>query len=331
MYGCSYSPRSCDHFTEHIFNLLTNSIFVKVSEEQTLIGKDRFELVFECLRFSYYDILKLFLKFLVHRIWCKFKFISFIIHTKHISKPSCDSQRNRCQSGGVSEFRYIRFNGLTESDTNHLRYIYGQTKVCVSQILIRKTLIKKFIHKCLRRKDSRVCDYRKTLIISNHTRHLHHIFVCVQHMRKQIISQNHTQRTCCRMYRIQAYCYFHTLRKVHRISVSHIYTETFFQSRPAVREAVFNYEILRFLCINKWCNICFLTCDNRLHILNAKILKVYCNLLAWTRCDLIDHRPWERNRFLITYIIYESFIYEAGFLPLFCHRQYRFTKFRTIL
>ena len=150
-------------------------------------------------------------------------------------------------------------------------------------------------------------------------------------MRKQIISKNHTQRTCCRMYRVQTYCYFHTLRKVNRISVSHIYTETFLQSRTAVREVIFNYEILRFLCINKWCNICFLTCDNRLHILNAKILKVRCDLLAWTRCDLIDHRPWERNNFLITYIIYESFIYESDFLPLFCHSQYRFTKFRTIL
>ena len=28
-----------------------HTVFVKVSEEQTLIGKDRFELIFECLRF----------------------------------------------------------------------------------------------------------------------------------------------------------------------------------------------------------------------------------------------------------------------------------------
>ena len=38
----SLGTRSCDHFTEHILNLLSYTIFVKVSEEQTLIGKNWF-------------------------------------------------------------------------------------------------------------------------------------------------------------------------------------------------------------------------------------------------------------------------------------------------
>ena len=264
----------------------------------------------------------MFLQFLIHWVRCKFKFISFIIYTKHISEPSCNSQRNGCQSGSISEFLYICFDCFAETDANHLRYIYCQTKVGVSQIFIWKTIVKKLIHKCLRRKDSRVSNYRKTFIISNHTCHFHHIFICIKHMRKQLISKNYSQRTCSRMNRIQTYGYFHTFRKINCISVCHIYTETFFQSRTSVREAVLYYQILWFLSIDKWCNVCLLTCDHRLHVLNTQILKVCCNLLAWTRCDLIDHCPWKSNYFLIAYIVYKSLINKSGFLPLFCHCQY---------
>ena len=141
-------------------------------------------------------------------------------------------------------------------------------------------------------------------------------------MRKQIISKNYSQRTCSRMNRIQTYCYFHTFRKVNCISVCHIYAETFFQSRTSVREAVLYYQILWFLSIDKWCNVCLLTCDHRLHVLNTQLLKICCNLLAWTRCDLIDHCPWKSNYFFIAYIVHKSLINKSCFLPLFCHCQY---------
>ena len=133
------------------------------------------------------------------------------------------------------------------------------------------------------------------------------------------------------MDRIQTYRYFHSFRKVYCISVCHVYTEAFFQSRTSVGEAVLDYKILWFLSIYKWCNVCFLTCDNRLHAFHSKLLKVSCNLLTGTRCDLIDHGPWESNHFLITYIAYKSIIYKSCFLPFFCHGQHRLTKLRTIL
>ena len=133
------------------------------------------------------------------------------------------------------------------------------------------------------------------------------------------------------MDRIQTYRYFHSFRKVYCISVCHVYAEAFFQSRTSIGEAVLDYKILWFLSIYKWCNVCFLTCDNRLHTFYAKLLKVGCDLLTGTRCDLIDHGPWESNHFLITYIAYKSIIYKSGFLPFFCHSQHRLTKLRTIL
>ena len=141
-------------------------------------------------------------------------------------------------------------------------------------------------------------------------------------MCKQIISKNYSQRTCSRMDRIQAYCYLHTFRKVNCISVRHIYAETFFQSRTSVWEAVLNYKILWFLSIDKWRNVCLLACDHRLHLLNTQIFKVCCNLLTWTRCDLINHCPWKSNYFFITYIVHKSLINKSCFLPLFCHCHY---------
>ena len=133
------------------------------------------------------------------------------------------------------------------------------------------------------------------------------------------------------MYRIQTDGYFHSLGKIDGISVRHVYTEAFFQCRASIREAVLDNKILWLLSINKWCYVCFLSCDHRLHIFNTKVLKVCCDLLAWTRCDLVDHGPWECNHLLISYIIYEAIIYKACFMPLLCHSQHGLTKLGTVL
>ena len=133
------------------------------------------------------------------------------------------------------------------------------------------------------------------------------------------------------MYRVQADGYFHSLGKIYSISVGHVYAEAFFQGRAAVREAVLNNEVLWFLRIDEWCNVCFLACDHRLHIFNAKLLKVCCDLLAWTRCDLVDHGPRECNHLLVCHIIYKSIIYKTGFMPLFCHGQHGLTKLGSVL
>ena len=150
-------------------------------------------------------------------------------------------------------------------------------------------------------------------------------------MCKEIISKYHTKRAGCGMYRIQADGYFHSLGEIDGISVCHVYAEAFFQSRASVGEAVLDNKILWLLSINKWCNVCFLSCDHRLHIFNAQVLKVCCDLLAWTRCDLVDHGPRECNHLLIRYIIYEAIIYEARFMPFLCHSQHGLTKLGAVL
>ena len=133
------------------------------------------------------------------------------------------------------------------------------------------------------------------------------------------------------MYRIQANGYFHSFRQIYSISVCHVYAKTFFQCRTSVRETVFNYEVLWFLCIYKWCNVGFLSSDDWLHIFHTQFFQICCNLFTRTRCNLIDHRPWKCNYFFIAYIIYKSFIHESSFLPFLSHSQYRFTKFCAIL
>ena len=150
-------------------------------------------------------------------------------------------------------------------------------------------------------------------------------------MCKEIISKYHTKRAGCGMYRIQAYGYFHSLGEIDGISVCHVYAEAFFQSRASVGEAVLDNKILWLLSINKWCYVCLLSCDHRLHVFNAKLLKVCCDLLAWTRCDLVDHGPRECNHLLIRYIIYKAIIYKACFMPFLCHSQHGLTKLGAVL
>ena len=141
-------------------------------------------------------------------------------------------------------------------------------------------------------------------------------------MSKKIITKYHTQWTCCRMYRIQAYCYFHSFRKVDCISVCHINPKTFFQCRTSVGKTVFNYQILRFFCIYERCNISFFAGDHRLHIFYSKFFQIICNLFAWTRCNLVDHCPWESDHFFITYIVDKIIFYKSFLLPFLCHSQH---------
>ena len=150
-------------------------------------------------------------------------------------------------------------------------------------------------------------------------------------MCKQIITKYNPKRTSSRMYRVQTNSNFHSFRQIYGISVSHVYTESFFQSRTSIWKTVFNYKILWFLCIYKWCDICFFTCDNRLHIFHTQFFQICCNLLTRARCDLVDHSPWKSNYFFIAYIVYKSIIYKACLLPFFCHLQYGFPKSGSIL
>ena len=150
-------------------------------------------------------------------------------------------------------------------------------------------------------------------------------------MCEQIISKHNAQRTCCWVNRIETYCYFHSLWKINGISVCQINSKSLFQSRTAIRETVFNYKILWFLCINKRCNISLLACDHRLHVLYSKCFQVSCNLLTRSWSNLVDHCPRECYNILIADIINKICIYKTSLSPFFCHHQYRLPKLCTIL
>ena len=149
-------------------------------------------------------------------------------------------------------------------------------------------------------------------------------------MGEQIVSLHHTQRTGSGMYRVQTYGNFHAFRQIDRIPVCHINAKTFFQCRTAVREMIFDHQILRFLCIDKRCNVCLLSGDHRLHLFHAHRFQVCSDLLTRPWCDLIDHRPWKCNDTLVTHIIRKILIHKTIFLPFFRHSQYRLTQFRTV-
>ena len=104
------------------------------------------------------------------------------------------------------------------------------------------------------------------------------------------------------MYRIQTHCYFHTFRQIHRFSVRQIDTKAFFQRRTSIGEAVLDHKILRFFSVDKRRNIGLFSRDDRLHIFHAEFFKIFGNLLTGARCDFVNHRPWERNRFFIAHI-----------------------------
>ena len=149
-------------------------------------------------------------------------------------------------------------------------------------------------------------------------------------MGKQLISLYHTQWTGGRMYRIQAYCHFHAFGLIDRFSVCQIDTKSFLQCRAAVREAVLNDQILRFLRIDKRRNIGFLSGDYRLHIFHTERFQICCDLFTGTWGDLVDHRPRKGNYTFITHIIHKILIHKTVFLPFFGHRQYRLPQFRAV-
>ena len=150
-------------------------------------------------------------------------------------------------------------------------------------------------------------------------------------MCKQVIAKYDTERAGCGVYRIQAYRYLHSLGQIYRIAVCHVNAEAFFQGRSSIWEAVFDDKVLRFLCIDKRCNVCFLSGNDRLHLFYTKCFQICCDLLTRTRGDFINHGPRECNGFLIAYICHEIVIHKTGFLPLFCHSQNRFAQFCTVL
>ena len=80
MNGCFHRTRPGDHFPEHGLDLLAYTVFIKIGKEQTLIGQNRLQLVFEGLRVTNNNILSLFRQFFLHRIWSQFIVISCIIY-----------------------------------------------------------------------------------------------------------------------------------------------------------------------------------------------------------------------------------------------------------
>ena len=149
-------------------------------------------------------------------------------------------------------------------------------------------------------------------------------------MCKQIISKHHTQRACRRMYRIQTYRYFHSFWKVDRVSVCKINTKPFLKSRATVWKTILNHKVLWLLCIDKWCDISFLSGNDRLHIFNTKFFQICCDLLTWTRCDLVNHRPRKCYGLFIADISQEVCVNKSFFLPFFRHGKYRLSQFFTI-
>lgn len=57
MNGCFHRTRPGDHFPEHSLDLFACSVFVKIGKEQTLVGQNRLQLVFEGLRVTNNNIL----------------------------------------------------------------------------------------------------------------------------------------------------------------------------------------------------------------------------------------------------------------------------------
>ena len=85
MNSCLYSSGADDHLTEHVLDLLSDTIFIEVCEEQSLIGKDWLQLILEGFRFSDHDIAKLLCELLIHRVRCKLKFVSLLSALLRIS------------------------------------------------------------------------------------------------------------------------------------------------------------------------------------------------------------------------------------------------------
>ena len=144
----------------------------------------------------------------------------------------------------------------------------------------------------------RISNYRKSLTIGYHTCHFHHVFICIQHMGKKVISKNHAKRAgVAESNRIETDRCFHSLRKIYCISVCHVCAEAFFQSRTSSWGS--GPAITRYCGFSAFTNgamYVFLLAITGCMLSAPSFLKVSCNLLTGTRrCDLIDHGPWESN------------------------------------
>ena len=134
----------------------------------------------------------------------------------------------------------------------------------------------------------------------------------------KVITKNAAVNCKCCVKGVKAGCYLHSLHFINSVTVCHINTGLL-ECGTAVRELVLDNEILGTFCINKRCDVGALSCDNRCHILDAKLLKLLFHRLCRSRSDLVDHGPGEGYELLIFKVSDEICRNKTLLLPLFCH------------
>ena len=132
------------------------------------------------------------------------------------------------------------------------------------------------------------------------------------------------------MERIQTGGNLHSLYFINSVSVSHVYAG-FFQGRSSVGELVLDYQVLRSFCVYERSNISSLGSNHWSDVFYSGFFQICAYRISRPWCDLVDHRPWEGNLFLIRNVVDESLIYKTFCQPFFSHSGDRILEFLAIV
>ena len=116
------------------------------------------------------------------------------------------------------------------------------------------------------------------------------------------------------MQRVQAGADLHALCFVDSFPVGKD-PSALFHRRPSVREMIFDYEVLAFLCIDERSNVGVAGGDDRLCIGEAVLLEYLFDGTIRPRGDLVDHGPREADFFRVLQIGEEAWLYQLVFFP----------------
>ena len=115
---------------------------------------------------------------------------------------------------------------------------------------------------------------------------------------------------------VQTGCHLHRLHLVYGFACG-IEGSTKMQRRTTVRVVVFYDEVLHFLSVDEWCcERMFLRFDV-IVVLESIGSQQLLYFLMRTRCNLIDHRPRERNLRFVFQIVEEGSRYQSVGHPTF--------------
>ena len=241
---------------------------------------------------------------------------SVVVDTLQVTGVACQHEGNKNQVVHIEMASGILLDGLAKAYGQFLTGVHGNALRRVGHEGIGQSAIDECANKLIRIDDTRVCNDRHGLDVSNFLDEWADVFV-VHLGGYQRIVEHATIERHGRVEGIQAGRYFHCLYLVDGFSRG-VDNTSLVEWWTSVGVMVLDNKVLCLLGVDKRGGKRVLLGLDILVVLEAVGGQHFLHLGMGAGCYLVDHRPWEANGLLILQVVDKRLRHQTLFGPSFC-------------